>query len=363
MAIFISIFIVYIVVISLYALYSSARTLAKPKQVSYEKGAEQKVLVIVPCKGIDITLTENLRSIANQSYRNFRAVAVVDSDHDKAIGSIKAAGLDWIVTSKRFNKGSGKVNALATAINRFRGHEIYVFADSDITARKDWLSNLVAPLSQPDVGLSSTFPFFVPMGGFWSDVKSVWGLVGIGMMESETLRFGWGGSLAFRSGLLDTEDLEEFSKAVSDDIAITSIVKKKGLKMAYVSEAAPMVRCRETFSTFFEWANRQTALSIRGNITVFWAGIIISVMDTALLVSGVVFGFLYSWFAFLLLAPFAMHTYRNFERVKGSPARSILINAMMPLMFLINLIVAKQTTSITWRGREYKLRQDLGDKR
>jgi hypothetical protein len=49
--------------------------------------------------------------------------------------------------------------------------------------------------------------------------------------------------------------------------------------------------------------------------------------------------------------------------VKGSPARSILINAMMPLMFLINLIVAKQTTSITWRGREYKLRQDLGDKR
>ena len=98
--------------------------------------------------------------------------------------------------------------------------DAYVIADSDIFVKESWLSDLVAPLNNKNVGLSATFPYFSAKTGFWSRVKMIWGFVGQGMMESKTLRFGWGGSLAFRRDLLDEQDFDHLCGALSDDMAI-----------------------------------------------------------------------------------------------------------------------------------------------
>ncbi len=82
-------------------------------------------------------------------------------------------------------------------------------------------------------------------------------------MKSKRTRFGWGGSLAFRRDLVDSRLMHLLSSSqysVSDDISITKRAREKRMEIAYVDDAAPIVYTKETRSSFFEWANRQTAL-------------------------------------------------------------------------------------------------------
>jgi cellulose synthase/poly-beta-1,6-N-acetylglucosamine synthase-like glycosyltransferase len=343
-------------VLGLLALHFYNRSQKRPdmKYGSY-KG---KVLVIVPCRGLDITLSENLKSLREQNYKQYDLIAVVDDESDEAVPIIKRVGIRYM-TSKGFkSKGSGKVRAVGAAIKRFGSYSAYVIADSDITVRKNWLDELVAPLSQKSVGLSTTFPYFNPMngGGFWSYVKMVWGFVGIGLMESERTRFGWGGSLAFRKELLDAKSFAAFSNSISDDIALTNIAKSKRLGLAYSPKARPIVNVSESFGSFFEWSNRQTALMMLGNRRLLKAGLAYYLISIVLFVSGVIFSIFYSPIFLVFLLPFAlgaMDAYRNSDRKSGW----IIAFYLFTLCVLaVNLTLASRMDGITWRGRKYDLR-------
>ncbi|MDE1860037.1 MAG: glycosyltransferase family 2 protein, partial [Candidatus Micrarchaeota archaeon] len=162
-----------------------------------------RTLIIVPCKGKDLGIEQNLKSLMNQDYKNYKVIAVVDSKKDPAIPYIKRSKINLLISDFKSERASGKVRAILTALKLNKGFDVYVIADSDVNAKRYWLRNLVEPLSDRSVGISTSYPKFIPVGGFWSKVKSVWGFVGEGMMESKLTRFGWGGSLAFRSDLLD----------------------------------------------------------------------------------------------------------------------------------------------------------------
>ncbi len=316
-----------------------------------------RTLVIVPARGRELTLGENLESLKNQTYKNYDIVAVVDSEGDPAVPELDAHRIKHIIADKMKGRGSGKSNAIATALNKFRNYDAYVIADTDITAPKNWLSLLIAPLSDKQIGASTTFPIFKPMSGFWSSAKCVWGLVGQGMMESEYLRFGWGGSLAFRKSLVNRKFLEHFINSVSDDVAITKEVRTKGMRMAYVSSARPIVNSSENVWTFWEWANRQTALSISGDNRVFWSGLLFYFAELLLPISGIILGITYNPALFLLIVPYAIGILRSSTRLGDISCRGfILISAIMPAILLVNLLVAKEMQEIKWRGRIYKLK-------
>jgi len=109
-----------------------------------------------------------------------------------------------LVAKGKCSACSGKSRAIAYALRRFKDYEIYVIVDSDVMAKRDWLSKLIAPLSNQGIGISTTFPTFVPVDhSLWSYVKMVWGLVGKSLMSSRLTRFGWGGSLAFKRDIVD----------------------------------------------------------------------------------------------------------------------------------------------------------------
>jgi len=142
MAVLAWIFYFYLFVISLYAIFSAAISLQRFKPEKVDAKKKQRVLVMVPCKGIDFTLNQNLRSLKNQTYGKYDIVAIVDNERDSAVRDIKRVGIKMLIADARFGGGSGKVNALSTAISRFRNYDIYVIADSDIIVNKDWLENL-----------------------------------------------------------------------------------------------------------------------------------------------------------------------------------------------------------------------------
>lgn len=329
---------------------------AKEPDYTKSNSYKPKVLVMVPCKGNELHLKENLRSLISQTYKNYSAVAIVDNIHDEAIPTIKRVGVEYIISRKICTKCSGKVRALATALQKYRRYDLYVIADSDVSFSRDWLKELIIPLSDKRVGLSTAFPFFNPSGGFWSRVKMVWGFVGDGMMESSITRFGWGGSLAFRNDLLDKKSFEIFEESVSDDIPITRIAKSKGLRIVCSSKRLIEIYSSDNFKTFFEWANRQTALTILGYRKNFRYGVVFYSANILLLISAFVLAIVVNPIALILLIPFLIGLVKAFTRTEKRYVSIIPIYFIINFVYLANLLKARSMEEIRWRGRVYRLR-------
>ncbi len=314
-----------------------------------------RALFIVPCRGKDFTLEDNLRAIIRSVGNRYDAVAVVDSEDDEALQAIRSAGMKYIVASPVCTRCSGKVKAIYSAVMTFPDYPVYVIADSDILPAASWADDLLSPFTMEDTGISTTFPYFFPRGGFWSLVKLVWGFVGMGMMESRVTRFGWGGSLAFRSSLLDGPGKDFFLSYVSDDVALTKLCKSKGLKIRYVRAASPVINSPDDFSTFMEWANRQTALSIYSTPSVFRFGIIFYCSTVFIETASVVLSLLVFPAFILLLAPMVITAVRNVRRAGRRGVAVFLISLFIPYLYLYNLVRARMMTEIQWRGRTYRL--------
>ncbi len=323
------------------------------------KGTAPSVLVIIPCKGQDFELYKNLISVKNQAFPNFEVVAVLDGEDDPARDSVLRAGIPYLISSSSCEGCSGKVRAISTAIESLPRHDVYVIADSDIRVGKGWLAAITAPLASRKTGLCTMYPYFKPVGGFWSNVKSVWGRVGEGMMAREATKFGWGGSLAFRKGLLDAKSFRFFKDSgfsVSDDICLTMIARRKGLKIAYVENPQPLVYSKDDALHFMEWANRQTALSILGNRDNLYTGLAFYSAESLVILSGILLSASVSPLFLILL----LHSLRNGFIIssKSRPRNplAIPIALIIPFIYLANLLTASGMKSITWRGSIYKLR-------
>ncbi|MCW6168708.1 MAG: glycosyltransferase family 2 protein [Thermoplasmatales archaeon] len=314
-----------------------------------------KALVIVPCRGMDYSLEDNLRHLLEQDYRNFKIIAVVDSSDDPAVKYLKGTGMDYIISDFDCRHCSGKVKAISSAIKSFKDFDVYVIADSDITVEKTWLSRLLSPFSRDDVGISTTFPYFLPVGGFWSKVKLVWGFVGLGMMESKLTRFGWGGSLAFRKSIVSGENFKFFSEFVSDDIALTKLCKKEGKSIAYVAGSRPIINSPDNFRTFIEWSNRQTSLSVYATRNVLYYGILIYSATLAIFVLSILLSVLLNPIFLIFLIPTVINAAKAMKRSGRNYLITFLVSIFLPFLYMYNLLHALKAKSISWRGREYSL--------
>jgi cellulose synthase/poly-beta-1,6-N-acetylglucosamine synthase-like glycosyltransferase len=321
--------------------------------------AEAKALVIMPCKGEDIRFEDTLEAVKAQGYRDYKIVAVTDSDEDPAYALLAKHGIETVITDKALLENtdcSGKNRAVITALNLYSdAFDIFVVLDSDTTVGVDWLGLLAAPLMADErIGLTTTFPLFYPLSGFWSKVKTVWGLAGIGMQDDERTIFAWGGSMAFKSSIIKAA-IRELSNSTADDIALGKACKELGLKIAAVSNARPTVYVNETFKTFAEWSVRQTALSILGNRNVFTYGIAyysaFCVNDLALLY----LLYLSSPLALLFALPVLISVIGFYVQTKMRSPIYCIIVALMPLVYMADLIAGRRTKRIRWRGAEYRL--------
>lgn len=316
-----------------------------------------QVLVLVPCRGVDYSLKKNLESILDQTYSNYDVLAIVDSADDPSVGLLEQLSIPFIISSFSCSGCSGKTRAISTAIKERPDYDVYVITDSDITVHNEWLRFIVSPLLNGKFGLSTTFPYFNPVGGFWSKVKAVWGIVGQSLMESRFTRFGWGGSLAFRRELLDEDSFRKFAESVSDDTALSSICREKDQKIYYSRKAQPTINSPDDFETFFEWANRQTALSISATRRVFHYGLLIYVSMILVFVSAIFLSVFYSPVFLLLFVPTVLSEINNARRSRKVFPLLLLITLILPFLFLANLLIANRMEEIRWRGRTYKLQK------
>ena len=359
-------FYAYVAIVALAFLGLTALALRRARTEKLDNDSSSKAaprcLVIAPCKGQDIGLLDNLSSLKSQSYGNFEVIAVVDSNEDEALDQINASGIAHMVSDVS-SRGSGKVRAIASAIMHNPDFEVYVVADSDVRFTNYWLEKLVSPFSDKSVGVSTAYPLFKPLGGFWSKVKMVWGFVGNGLMESEISRFSWGGSMAFRRSLLpDMDSVKKFSESLSDDIAITKLAKSSHLRIAYVPDTGIFVQCSENFGSFAEWANRQTALTLLGYRRNFYYGMLFYGSWILVFLSAIALTAFYSAFSAVLFLPAILGIAKTYGRAHTSDPAIGLISLFINFVYIANLIKARSMKSITWRGSSYQLEQQPAQK-
>ena len=114
--------------------------------------------------------------------------------------------------------------------------EVLVFVDTDARPGSAWLRQLVAPLSNSDLGASSGYRWFIPVaGGLASRIRSVWNAsVASALGGDRSKNFCWGGSTAIRRSVFDELQVrEQWRGSVSDDFTVTRVLQAAKLPIHF----------------------------------------------------------------------------------------------------------------------------------
>lgn len=246
----------------------------EPDMAGEEEGAGETeveylpaVSLILPVKGLDNGLAENLTSLAGQDYPDFELLIVSRDAGDPAVQAARTVLGDRarFVVAGEPPEGTGeKVHNLTAAVDAARPEsEVLAFADSDGQVRAGWLRALVAPLADESVGATTGFRWHFPSGGdFWSLLRSVWDSTIAGNMSPKDSNFAWGGATAIRRETFDTARVLDFWRGtVSDDYRLSAAVNAAQLGIRFVPGAMVATTGNCGAREFLRWATRQMIIT------------------------------------------------------------------------------------------------------
>ena len=120
-----------------------------------------KTSLIIPCKGIDPGFEKNITALFKQDYPNYELIFVTATDDDPACSIISNVITNYphsdarLYTAGIVQGRSQKINNQICGLGHVaKNSEILVFIDSDAKPNADFLSNLIAPLSEKKLGMT-----------------------------------------------------------------------------------------------------------------------------------------------------------------------------------------------------------------
>ena len=250
--------------------------------------------IIVPCRGIDKGLNENLTAFLNQDYPQYEVIFVVDDENDPAtavinaimtkaetrpVGSVPFSKL--VVADKAINSAQKVENLREAVLHASPESKIFVFADSDARPSKDWLRALVAPLADENAGAATGYRWFIAKNPtFGSELRSAWNAsITSALGPNIKSNFCWGGSMAMRRDIFERLEMrKKWSGVLSDDFAVTRAVKAAGLPIIFVPQALTATVEDCTLRETVEFTTRQMKIT-RVYATPLW---IVSLIGTTI---------------------------------------------------------------------------------
>lgn len=199
-------------------------------------------MVIAPCRGVDVGLEGNLRSLFRQDYGEFRIRFVVESPDDPACAVIRRVmashpevACELLFAGRAEGEGQ-KVHNLRIATGSLPAHVEYLaFVDSDARVRRQWLRALLARLDRPEVGAASGYRWFVPCRDSVANhlLGSVNSRVAV-FFGSRSPTVVWGGSWAIRRDRFDALGLHKaWCGTLSDDLVASRLLRQSGLRVIF----------------------------------------------------------------------------------------------------------------------------------
>jgi ceramide glucosyltransferase len=344
--------------------------------------------VIVPCRGVDQDLRENLAALFRQDYTSYELIFVADSADDPALQIVEAARRDHphipsrVVVAGRARDCGQKVHNLRAAVSVCDAAcAVLVFVDTDARPREHWLRTLVAPLADESVGAATGYRWFMPARArLASTLRAVWNASIASALGADTRRnFCWGGSTAIRRATFDRLNiLNEWRGALSDDYALTRALQRAQLPIKFVPACLVVSREDCSWRALFEFTTRQLKIT-RVYAPRLWQIVLISnLVFCAVFYSGILIiaarvlrGASFALPLALVASIFALGACKAHLRLRavnliiareGAHVRGIARLAHLSLwtltsaLFLYNALAASISRRITWRGISYELK-------
>jgi ceramide glucosyltransferase len=330
--------------------------------------------VIVPVKGEDEGLRENLAALASLDYPDYELLIVAHEAADIPPGVLPPKCR--VVLSHGDDPDTGeKVQNLKMAVRAAaKRTEILAFADSDgrVTAR--WLRALSMPLAEAGVGASTGYRWFTPVPPtFWSLMRGVWDAVAGGRLGPGDNGFVWGGAMAIRKQVFYDVSVSEYWKnTVSDDYALSAAVRAAGLTIAFAPGA--LVPSYEHIGVvpFFSWIRRQMTITRVYNARLWWPALIAHIFYCGGMAASIIASIrgnrLAEWAIIAQLSPGMLKGLNRATLAKASLPESeewfkrhhwvhAIWTPLATWVWLIALTSSAFGSTINWRGRRYKLRK------
>jgi ceramide glucosyltransferase len=206
-----------------------------------------RVAVLVAVKGNNIQLDPFLRSLFDQDYADYRVIFAVESADDPAVAAIApwrerlGARVALVVAGLSVDEGQKTTNLLAAVARLAPDDEVILLADADIVADRDWVTQLVAPLTDGDADLVSGFTWVIA-----ADRRPATFLLASIAAALSTfprlpfLNAAWGGSTA-----MTRQKFEKLGVApawrgtLSDDLQLTAIAQRARCRIAAPPDVLP----------------------------------------------------------------------------------------------------------------------------
>jgi ceramide glucosyltransferase len=210
----------------------------------YDPSYHPQCAVIVPCKGGSTkNFEENLRSFLLLDYDAYEVLFAVESEIDGAVPTIRKVIAEnprasLVVAGLSKKCGQKNFNQLA-AVSQAKNPGVYVFADVDISPKPQWLSEIILPLSNPAIAVTTGFRWLHAERGTLGQQAHFYMNSFLDTLDSTASFIGsvglWGGSMAIRKKDFDELDVAgRWAETVVDDSSLSQIIKKHRKKSILV---------------------------------------------------------------------------------------------------------------------------------
>ena len=265
-------FILYVVVctamlvtmVFLYGYSIHALWIARRHSVAREGKAWPKVALIIPCRGLDPNLEENLRRHFHHDYPDYHIVFTVAEVQDPAVPIIQkllqseTGRPATLVVAPMLPDCVEKVSNQIAAFQALADDvEVIVCGDSDGLIRDgNWLRSLVAALDR--CTLISGFRWYIPrrpslVGYLQSAWDSTW------LLLHALGHTTWGGAMAFSRETYKRLRFEDaLRSAITDDLVLQVCTHAARERTGFTPGGMMISEPAHRFVDFYRWAVRQS---------------------------------------------------------------------------------------------------------
>ena len=226
----------------LLALLAGFRFFSKPKPKAAELNELHPVSIMVPLHGADFKAYQNYLQLCSQDYPEYQIVFGVRDSHDSSIPLVEKLIKDFpdrdiaLVISDGSIGQNRKVSNLQNMLGQVK-HERIVILDSDIRVKRDYLRKVLAPISDPGVGLVTCFYRAAETPDFASRLEAVGitaefaaGVLMAWMLEG--VKFALGSTMATtRTRLEGIGGFRALADYLADDFMLGNLIERDGYEV------------------------------------------------------------------------------------------------------------------------------------
>jgi ceramide glucosyltransferase len=159
------------------ALVGSWRFARKRTQFQSAPAYFPPVSVLKPVHGLEPNLEENLESFFRQDFPNFELIFCARHANDPGLQTAQRLSNKYPNVKVRiFTCGEPPwTNAKLFSLEKMwkeAAHDLFVVSDSDVRVSRDYLREIIKPLADPKVGMTTCIYRGLPAGGFWTELEA-----------------------------------------------------------------------------------------------------------------------------------------------------------------------------------------------